>query len=161
MNHQGAIPVKREQYLPRSCPCSSEPLSKAGACFVYFSGEFDSCGSTQNSTQKQCLRKQQRYGWTDSKRSGGSRHITVKTYSCLSETLGNLQQITGWLVRASGWDLLFLSCSGPGWKEGLGEWRGLTTCPRLRVTWGEIQLMLAETEQAAIAGKTAGNSGRA
>jgi len=104
----GSYSGRREQDVSHSCPCSSDPLSKAGVCFVYFSGEFDSCCLTQDSTQKQCLRKQQRYGWTDSRRAESSRHVIVKAYSCLSETLGNLQQIAGRLVRVKGWDLLFL-----------------------------------------------------
>lgn len=119
----GSYSSQREQDLSDSCPCSSDPLSKAGVCFVYFSGEFDSCGLTQDSTQEQCLRKQQRYGWTDSKGSESSRHIIVKTYSCLSETLGNLQQITDGLVRAKDWDLLFLPTLGHSgkrlWRRGV------------------------------------------
>lgn len=58
---------------------------------------------------------------------GGSRHIIVKTYSCLSETLGNLQQITDQPVRASGWDLLFLVALGQAgkrvWRTG-EVWQG-------------------------------------
>lgn len=120
----GSYSSRREQDLSDSCPCSSDPLSKAGVCFVYFSGEFDSCGLTQDSTQKQCLRKQQRSGWTDSKGSGSSRHIIVKTYSCLSETLGNLQQITDGLMRAKRLGFAFPSHSGPCWEEALEERNG-------------------------------------
>lgn len=80
----GSYSSRKGPRLVPSCSCNSDPLSKAGGCFVYFSGGFDSYSSAQSSTQKQCLRKQQRYGWTDSKRSGDSRHIIIKIYSCLS-----------------------------------------------------------------------------
>lgn len=42
MNHQRAIPAKREQDWSPSCIHSWDTLSKAGTCFIYFSGEFDS-----------------------------------------------------------------------------------------------------------------------
>lgn len=56
------------------------------------------------------------------------------------------------LVRATGWDLLFLLALG---QAGKRVWR----ChPQLWVMLGEIELMLAATKQAVIAEETTGKS---